>query len=199
MTLDNYLECQRIFAENTNTDDFNSRLNVIAYLDETTVNDLRNIPLGNIVNRINEITELFNTLHEARELHEIEVEGAKWKIDASVMQASVALYADYSAIINKFTGFDRLKPILSLLIFKEGESAEYSFERYLTNMKRVGELDIKNVMLIINFFLQLLNVLQNASQIYSEATIQLNQDLKELSTLTELSTTSMKGSTLSTV
>lgn len=185
MTLDQYLSVQKIFSDNKELDDFNSRLNVIAYLDETTVNDLRNIPLGNIVNRINEITELFNTLHEAQELHEIEVEGAKWKIDASVMQASVALYADYSAIINKYTGFDRLKPILSLLIFKEGESTEYSFERYLTNMKRVGELDIKNVMLIINFFFQLQSVLQNASQIYSEAAIQLNQDLKELSTLTE--------------
>jgi len=78
-------------------------------------------------------------------------------------------------------------PLLSLLIYKEGENPEYTSERLNINSGRVGGLPFNIGMSAIGFFTNRVNLLNNISQLYSEEMIdQLQQQLKMIMEMNNL-------------
>ncbi len=130
------------------------------------INSRSDISLSKLHSYMIEISNELNLLsYDIEEIQQFYHNNELYKIDYSVVNANVGLYADFLTLKNNYTDHNRLPHIVSLLIYKEDEADEYDYAtRYAKNIDRVMEMDVQTVMNIVGFFFKLQNYLESISQ-----------------------------------
>lgn len=164
MTLDEYIKSVKVLE--SEIDDISKWVEVIKIVKNVDASTFTLQVFNNI------ITELSNEMNieeiEVVEKNEILINDEIFKVDTTVMGANVAFFKDYNDILKFHKGINQLKMVLCLLIYKEGENEEYSYERLEANKQRIGDMDLKEAISVVRFFFLLLKYCTDLSQISLE-------------------------------
>lgn len=96
---------------------------------------------------------------------EVWINGEKWKVDSQILFVPVSFYKDF-VNISKYASDNPhyLHNLMSMVLYRETDSDEYTTERHLRNYESVGELPLEYCLKIANFFFQILNLLRKNTQ-----------------------------------
>lgn len=176
ITMEQYINILKIMDEKIM--DIDKNIKIYSYLNNLTIKEVEKLDI-NLLNEQFKKLNIYLSSFDEQEINEFVQNDEKYYIDQNVFTTNVAHYRDREVIILNRKGYDRMIPLLSLLIYKEGENPEYTSERLNKNSGRVGGLPFNIGMSAIGFFINRVNLLKNISQLYSEEMIdQLQQQLK---------------------
>lgn len=184
ITMEQYINILKIMDEKIM--DIDKNIKIYSYLNKTPIKDVEKLDINLLNEQFKKLNIYLSSFNE-QEINEFIQNDEKYYIDQNVFTTNVAHYRDREVIILNRKGYDRMIPLLSLLIYKEGENPEYTSERLNINSGRVGGLPFNIGMSAIGFFTNRVNLLKNISQLYSEEMIdQLQQQLKMIMEMNNL-------------
>lgn len=185
ITMDEYINILKIMDEDIN--DIDKTIKIYAYINKTSIKDVEKMDINKLKQWSEKLNNYILSFKDEDELNTFIQNDEKYFVDQNVFQTNVAHYRDREVILLNRQGYDRIIPLLSMLIYKEGENPEYNSGRMNINSGRVGGLPFNIGMSAINFFINRVHQLNNISQLYSEQMIdQLQQQLKMIMEMNEM-------------